>query len=79
MSYLKTLINLTVKFNKNTLIKCVNVLFKFNKLIRKLFLNRIKRVANITELELVRCSILEYVIRNLNMSYNDICPLANLT
>lgn len=79
MSYLKTLVNPTVKFNKNTLIKCVNVLFKFNKLIRKLFLNRIKRVANITELELVRCSILEYVIRNLNMSYNDICPLANLT
>lgn len=76
MNYIKILLMKIAIFNKINLIKCVNILFKFNKLIRKVFLVRIKFAVNILELELIRCAILEYVLRNTNCSIDDLIVLS---
>lgn len=77
MNYLKILINKIECFNKKHLIKCVNILFKFNRLVRKLFVKRINNSTNTLELELVRTSILESVLNKTKMKYEDLIVLAN--
>ena len=77
MNYLKILINKIEWFNKKHLIKCVNILFKFNRLVRKLFVKRINNSTNTLKLELVRTSILEFVLNKTKMKYEDLIVLAN--
>lgn len=77
MNYIKTLINKIECFNKKHLIKCVNILFKFNRILRKLFVKRINNSSNAIELELVRTSILEFVLTKAKINYEDLVILAN--
>lgn len=72
MNYIEILLMNITTFNKKYLIKCIKILFKFNKLIRKAFLVRIKFAITILDLELIRCSILEYILRNTNLDINDL-------
>lgn len=75
MNYIKTLINKIECFNKKHLIKCVNILFKFNRILRKLFVKRINNSSN--TIELVRTSILEFVLTKAKINYEDLVIVAN--